>query len=88
MSELRAGGLAIVISSKIPELVGACVTLIELLHPGPFTYEGVRHVFAGDGPAWLVAIPEGALPLRPRQLMPLDGHDFTEEDREKEKVHG
>lgn len=63
--------------------------LIRLLSPGRVKLEGITYVFKDDeGPAWLCDLPDGMIILKPRQLMPIDGHDFTEDEREKELTNG
>lgn len=89
MSELRAGGLALVIRSTNKELIGRCVTLIELLSPGPFMYQGKRHFFKASGVGWLCDLEECVVIFRPSQLLPIDGGDFSQDDeRQKEVTHG
>ncbi|MBV4365896.1 hypothetical protein [Erwinia phyllosphaerae] len=89
MSELKAGGLALVIRSSKQELIGRCVTLIELLSPGPFIYQGKRHIFKANGVGWLCDLEEYLVIFRPSQLMPIDGEDFSHEgERQKELTHG
>ena len=88
MSELRAGGLALVIKSVKPELVGRAVKLIELLNPGWLKHKGDRLFFESDGVGWLCEVEEGIVIFRPNQLMPIDGDDFQHEDEhQKELTH-
>ena len=94
MAELKAGGLAIVISSPIAKNVGRVVELVE--------FRGtLKSRFTGEeGPAWKVktdtpmTLPNG-MPsdligwIFSKKLMPIDGDDFQYEDeRQKELTHG
>ncbi len=89
MSELRVGGLALVIRSVNQDLIGRVVTLIDLLKPGYFTHNGERHLFKANGVGWLCEIEEGIVIFRPSQLLPIDGGNFSHEgEREKELTHG
>lgn len=89
MSELRAGGLALVVRCTDQNLIGKVVTLIELLKPGSFKYDGEQYFFKGDSAAWLCEIEDGIAVFRPSSLMPIDGDDFSHEDeRKKELNHG
>ena len=89
MAELKAGGLAIVISSPVVENIGRVVELVE--------YWGILNSkYTGEvGPAWKVKVDKAMiLPNgRPsnltglifsRKLMPIDGDDFSHE-KESEK---
>lgn len=100
MSELRAGSLAIIIKSRIPENIGITVRLIK--------YLGVVEGSMIDGESyasWNVESasggnikgiwPGGMIVEWPRVncpskwLMPIDGEDFShEEKRQKELTNG
>lgn len=89
MSELRAGGLALVVRCTDQNLIGRVVTLIELLKPGCFTYEGKQYVFKANGAGWLCEIGDGIAVFLPSSLMPIGGDDFSHEyERQKELTHG
>ncbi len=102
MSELRVGGLALIIKSECPKEVGTTVTTLELI-----TANGEKKV-APDGylfdyksldPSWLVVgrvcavrardkkiIGRGWSIYSPRALLPIDDEDFSHE-REKEYIN-
>lgn len=93
--ELKAGGLALVIFSYYPELVGKGVTLVQLLQPGDtFTApDDTYSRWTGDFPVWLVTgdlyagdnhgKPKyyGWALFRPVSLMPIDGDDDQEPEQ-------
>lgn len=56
MSELRAGGIAIVIFSENKPEIGRCVELIEKVTNGyVFNFPGAgKHSWRDDTPGWLV----------------------------------
>lgn len=94
MADLKAGGLAIVISSPIAKNVGRVVELIEFwgIFKSRFTGE--------EGPAWKVksetpmTLPNGKPSdltglIFSKKLLPIDGDDFQHEDeRQKELTYG
>lgn len=99
MSELRAGGLAVIINSRIPENIGVTVRLLK--HLGVVT----GHTMSVAYDSWTIEaasnrklagyIPDGSLIMWPtvtcpsKWLMPIDGEDFSHEDkRQKELVNG
>ncbi|HBQ7153562.1 hypothetical protein HA502_27555 [Klebsiella pneumoniae] len=92
MAELRAGGLAIIIRSRFPENVGKTVRLVRFI--------GEVHQSTGYGIYWEVIALAGLTGTRKRvkpgsagmaqskNLMPIDGDDFSNEDeRQKEREH-
>lgn len=92
MAELRAGGLAIIIRSRFPENVGKTVRLVRFI--------GEVHQSTGYGIYWEVIALAGLAGTRKRvkpgsagmvqskNLMPIDGDDFSNEDeRQKEWEH-
>ncbi|HAT1562059.1 TPA: hypothetical protein I8X96_004017 [Raoultella ornithinolytica] len=92
MAELRAGGLAIIISSRFSENVGKTVRLVRFI--------GEVHHFTGCGIFWEVEAMAGLRGTRGRvkpgsigmaqskNLMPIDGDDFSDEDQhQKEREH-
>ncbi|WP_414455452.1 hypothetical protein [Enterobacter quasiroggenkampii] len=102
MSELRAGGLAIVISAIREENIGKSCRLIALVEPGKefSTQHGVK-TNGSTHPLWfvegdLIAISKskkktwhGWSLFHPKKLMPIDGEDFSHEDqRQKELTNG
>lgn len=88
MAKLRAGGLAIIIRSRFPENVGKTVRLIK--------FTGFDEHLGGD--AWeLTALSwlTGTLhPIKPgdlctgrgKNLMPIDGDDFSNEDEHQKRM--
>lgn len=99
MAELKVGGLAIIINSRLKENIGATVRLTK--------YMGVMrgHVMDVELDSWQVESAtesqlQGYLPngmvvywdtvnCPAKWLMPIDGGDFQHEDeREKELTHG
>lgn len=92
MAELRAGGLAIIIRSHFPENVGKVVKLVacvgEINHLlGHGVYWEVEAVSELAGTLWPVKLGFHGL-ARAKNLMPLDGDDFSNEDeRQKEQEH-
>ncbi|MDQ6511981.1 hypothetical protein QQO22_06920 [Klebsiella pneumoniae] len=92
MAELRAGGLAIIIRSRFPENVGKTVRLVRFI--------GEVHQSTGYGIYWEVIALAGLAGTRKRvkpgsagmaqskNLMPIDGDDFSNEgERQKEREH-
>lgn len=96
MSELHAGGLAIVVMSHLPENIGKTVSLVEFIGSidiGP-------HKNRND--IWIITpinsslvgrsrvIKTGCIARCPGEwLMPIDGEDFSHEDeRQKELTNG
>ncbi|HHH2563033.1 TPA: hypothetical protein ACPZVD_000367 [Klebsiella pneumoniae] len=92
MAELRAGGLAIIIRSRFPENVGKTVRLVRFI--------GEVHQSTGYGIYWEVIALAGLAGTRKRvkpglagmaqskNLTPIDGDDFSNEDeRQKEREH-
>ncbi|HCB0511197.1 TPA: hypothetical protein MYN43_003368 [Klebsiella pneumoniae] len=89
MAELRAGGLAIIIRSRFPENVGKTVRLVRFI--------GEVHQSTGYGIYWeVIALagtrkrvkPGSAGMAQSKNLMPIDGDDFSNEDeRQKEREH-
>ncbi|HHS9552222.1 TPA: hypothetical protein ACTXCE_003326 [Raoultella planticola] len=101
MSELRAGGMALIIDSATPEEIGRCISLVKLIPVrGSFTSpQGRPSNNAGEIPAWLVTgnveakLGKGA-PLwagkgwalyPPQYLIPIDGDDFSNEDERQKE---
>lgn len=96
MSELRAGGLAIIVMSVSHENLGKVVTLIEFIgsvdkgvHKSRNDIWRIRAAnsllrgFKGEVLPGEIARCPGAW------LMPIDGEDFSHEDeRQKELTHG
>ncbi|HHS7705879.1 hypothetical protein [Klebsiella pneumoniae] len=92
MAELRAGGLAIIIRSRFPENVGKTVRLVRFI--------GEVHQSTGYGIYWeVIALaglagtrksvkPGSAGMAQSKNLMPIDGDDFSNEDEsQKEREH-
>lgn len=102
MSELRAGGQAIVIYSGIHDEIGRSVELIERMNDNDrFDFPGVGLCGWEDATkeqVWLVSgnvsihedKPTGGYSMFPaKDLMPIDGEDFSHEDeRQKELLDG
>lgn len=102
MSELKAGCLALVISSGNENEVGKAVTLIRSVASGEFHQFPNGNSYAmktSTGQSmWVVsgevsiytAKPSGGMSIFPaRSLMPIDGDDFDHEDeRQRELTHG
>lgn len=102
MSELRAGGMAMIIESSDESDIGKCVTCEQVVPArGQFkSPHGRLSENRGDHLCWLVSgdvkatmgegVPawagKGWSLYPPGYLMPLDGQDFTEEERERENV--
>ncbi|MDU7377866.1 MAG: hypothetical protein E7L09_05770 [Enterobacteriaceae bacterium] len=99
MAELRVGGLAIIINSRVPENIGITVRLVK--HVGvvmgymmPAAYDAWEiesasgrklSGYLADGK--LVSGPASTCPSK--WLMPIDGDDFSHErEREKELING
>lgn len=99
MAELRAGGLAIIINSRIKSNIGKTVILIRHLgvmkgHAGTESYDSwdVRGASSNKLTGYL---PDGSVVAWPtvfvpsQWLMPIDGDDFQHEDeRQRELTHG
>lgn len=99
MSELRAGGLAIIIGLKtFAELNGKSVLLEKMVSPGEIftapcgkrcrsvekikTWIVIGNVYSSNG-------FQGWCQLDPKNLIPIDGEDFSHEDeRQKELTNG
>lgn len=93
--ELKAGGLALVISSTDASDIGKCVTLVHIVQPGQlFTSPQGHHCrwLEKYGPAWVVigdviqtingkVVMKGWACFEPRSLLPIDGDDHQERDR-------
>ena len=89
MSELKAGGLALVIQSTVPEQVGKAVTLLQFISPGDFIHNGKKYFSKASSGTWLCEKPDALVTHYPWQLMPIDGDDFSHEDeRRRELTHG
>ncbi len=92
MAELRAGGLAIIIRSRFPENVGKVVKLVTCvgkinydLTPG--IYWEVEALSELSGTLWRAKPGLNGLALA-KNLMPIDGDDFSNEDQhQKEREH-
>ena len=95
MSELRAGGMALIIGLKTyAELNGHSVLLEKMVSPGEvFTSPCGRGCMSGaQEESWIVTGNvyssngfKGWCQLAPKNLMPIDGEDFSHEDeRQKE----
>lgn len=91
MAELKAGGLAIVISSPVVKNVGRVVTLMRFWGEleSPYTHE--------KAPAWVVRadspmlLPDGRESeleglIYSHKLMPIDGEDFQHEQDEQKSL--
>lgn len=100
MSELRTGGLAIIIGGST-ETVGIVVTTIEFVPAGKTIRTEGKLFKNGGSNRWLihseeicVTLTDGSTQndfsfLPASMLMPIDGEDFSHEDeREKELSHG
>lgn len=102
MAELKAGALAIVISSEVTAEIGRTVTLIKRIYDGEFYRfpDGSRYSdeSASKDKCWVVSGDvsvytdgdSGGMGIFPSwALMPIDGDDFSHEDeRQKELAHG
>ncbi|SXD48205.1 Uncharacterised protein [Klebsiella quasivariicola] len=92
MAELRAGGLAIIIRSHFPENVGKVVKLVacvgEMNSPfGCGVYWEIEAMSEIKGTLWRVKPGLNGLALA-KNLMPIDGDDFSNEDqRQKEREY-
>ena len=92
MAELRAGGLAIIIRSRFPENVGKVVKLVTCvgkinydLNPG--IYWEVEALSELSGTPWRAKPGSNGLALA-KNLMPIDGDDFSNEDQhQKAREH-
>lgn len=99
MSELRVGGLALIIQSRIPENIGVTVRLLKNLGVVSGVIENKEfeawHVestscvkLRGYLPGGLV-IDTKEVNCPAKWLMPIDGEDFSHEDEhQKELTHG
>lgn len=100
MSELRVGGLAIIIGLKqYAHYNGKCVQLDQLVNEGELFKSPINdRIWIQDmeGYSWIVTgdvtHPDGEYgwgALSPVNLMPIDGEDFSHEDeRQKELTNG
>lgn len=99
MSELRAGGLAIIIKSRIPENIGVTVRLVKYLGIVKGILDGIEleawNVEPASGGEIKGIFPGGLVAKWPsvncpaNWLMPIDGEDFSHEDeRQKELTNG
>lgn len=93
--ELKAGGLALIVSSTIPEEIGRCVTLSKLVQPQSrfITPDGDAGRWSYSHAAWLVVgnvstdsrsgghQRNGWAMYYPSSLMPIDGDDHQERDQ-------
>ncbi|MFL6615984.1 MAG: hypothetical protein ACJ8LD_20000 [Pantoea agglomerans] len=99
MAELRAGGLALIINSRIPENIGRTVKLIRYL--GMMKGNVMKVSMAAwecqsaSGENLKGFMPTGAvrharvIDCPSDWLMPIDGEDFQHEDeQQKELTHG
>ncbi|MDX7621236.1 hypothetical protein SJ598_13685 [Enterobacter bugandensis] len=101
MSELRAGGLAMIIGGN-PETIGLVVITERMVEPGGVVVTPSGKRFANGGSLrWLihndrlfVKVSDGSIIndyclVFPHWLMPIDGEDFSHEDeRQKELTNG
>ena len=100
MSELRAGGLALVLASENQNEVGKTVTLVRVVSSGEYHKfpDGSSYTLIAPGQMlWVVSgdvsiyvnNPSGGMSIFPaKNLMPIDGDDFSNEDeRQKEREH-
>ncbi len=100
MSELRAGGLALVIGLKeFAHYNGKCVLLHQLVSEGEIFKSPINDrpwIETEPGESWVttgdVMHPEGEHGwgcFEPKNLVPIDGDDFSHEDeRQKELING
>lgn len=101
MSELRAGGLAILIKTYYPGNAGKSVTtefivrsmeFVDTPSGEVFTNHSGRDCWYITGDVWTElngVTVSGFAFAHPEQLMPIDGDDFSHEDeRQKELSHG
>ncbi|EPX4368538.1 hypothetical protein ACW0PQ_004140 [Escherichia coli] len=97
MSELRAGGIAIVIFSENKLEIGRCVELIEKVTNGyVFNFPGAgKYSWRDDTPGWLVKGDVSIYTNEPSggfsyfysdELMPIDGEDFSHEDEQQKEL--
>lgn len=102
MSELRAGGLAMIIGSNQQSDIGKCVTTVELVAPrGSFKSPlGRPSINGSDYLCWLVTgdvksemgkgspiwTGNGWALFPPQYLMPIDGEDFSHEDERQKEL--
>ena len=101
MSELRAGGLAIIIGGST-ETVGIVVTTIEFVPAGKsIRIDSGKLLKNGGSNRWLIHSEEICVTLSDgttqndfsflpaSMLLPIDGKDFSHEDeRRRELIHG
>lgn len=96
MAELKAGGLAVIIKSRLPDNVGKTVTLVR--HIGVMQ----SHASKKEYDSWLVKscgaskltgyLPDGSVVswyevFTPSSwLMPIDGEEFQQEDSEQREL--
>ncbi|VEB97321.1 Uncharacterised protein [Cedecea lapagei] len=99
MGELRVGGLAVIIQSRIQENIGATVRLLKNLGVVSGVTENIEfeawQVESCSGGNLKGYLPGGLVIKTPvvncpaKWLMPIDGEDFSHEDEhEKELTHG
>ncbi|MCK7258070.1 hypothetical protein L8O18_06265 [Enterobacter asburiae] len=101
MSELRAGGFALVFGlKKDTDLNGKSVQLLFKVNPGEIYKSPTTDklwMYSGDCPSWVCSgslrpssiVEYGWGAFHPRNLMPIDGEDFSHEDeRQKELTNG
>lgn len=92
MTELRAGGMAIIIRSRFPENVGKVVKLVacvgEINYPlGRGVYWELEAMSELAGTLWRVKSGSTGM-AQAKSLMPIDGDDFSNEDeRLEEREH-
>lgn len=91
MSELRAGGYALIIKSRFPENLGKTVKTIRFIGVSESYDENCWEIMATSYlTGTLYPIDSGDLCIAPvSSLMPIDGEDFSHEDeRQKELNNG
>ena len=91
MSELKEGGLAIIIKSRFPENVGKVVKTSKFIGISEPYYTNCWEIIATSHlTGTLYPIGDGDFAIAPEtSLMPIDGDDFSHEnDRQKELSHG
>lgn len=96
MSELRAGGIAIVIFSENKPEIGRCVELIEKVTNGyVFNFLVQVSIVGVMTPGWLVKGDVSIYTNKPSggfsyfysdELMPIDGEDFSHEDEQQKEL--
>ncbi|HCM9188132.1 MULTISPECIES: hypothetical protein [Enterobacteriaceae] len=98
MRELRAGGMAVIINSSIPENIGAAVRLVKHMGTIKSTFTGieldawsVESASCRELKGWLSdgeIVNTPSLNCPSKWLMPIDGDDFSEQwESDKEKSH-